>query len=972
MKEVYSESQVNSGYWYSENVILKIWEAFVIRKNLMICALDNTGVKKADSFFSGSNPLSIQSYVSAVLDSEGSTKCFLSGGVTESGISQCSGSNQLREILNTVFGFVKDRNEEKKVARILFPFNVDGNHWNLGEWQIVFNSDWKCIKSNLTLYEPYHRKESTDYEPFQKNMDKVIQLESQMEVINTSQQTDGFSCGVICVDNGFRRILADKCQSVKTESGAILERLAHLNLVGEDCFLRKQSEGDGAREFSDLPFYQRQYILALSTRLVTIEGFSREVLTTHTETTFRRLLMDNQESLKDCKEKDRDSLYDLLFNADSPENWRNDSLLDSAKVVDQLCNIFDFDEDPTHHDEISDHDDSSDDEDMDSVFSKADSVNEKWLEFKKTSSFKNLPKKEVKSHNLKLRVLFAISYWGISLLYSKAVEKIYRLKGKGKSQLGKDKMPTRENISNWVEVSLKSAIADTFFAGHEEALREAYAWPQPNKELTYEEESDHGSSSFEDALNSKALSLSSIDPGNVIKGLKKLVCIAGKERNAHDEFYTIKGKSRSHENYIRDVLQKEDGSTTKKGKKCVKDKSTLSLDTPKGRRKSSERIIKFRFTEVSSSEKLDSVSKLLKSIPENFLVEPKILKEQGAPNFDLGKIFSANLCSQLLKSRFRSQIFRCRGVKVLPIYDLSQGLRQYLVFIRTMNCLQKRLIKQMKTRKNIGGGAYKLREYLTTVTVSFGEGMRVSDGFKVTANSNRNNHTTSGGKYVDLCERIKLLEIETGINGVQIAKWVLKAVYGRLVSDKTFVAMRNLLTVCNGLSLIADLIYLLFICEPMRYPGTIFLSYIAVKLICDQKISWENALYDEGAFKFSDYKGGLIGMTISLKDIGKASLTTVGCARWIQSKFMNMVPIRYQYHGDLHEYDAFFEVFLVRTFELIKIWKGCYPKLTLADTDESFEALKGTLFASLPNNLRHAPVKKEEEKQGGAAPAAGR
>lgn len=873
----YELADVNPGYQYSDNMILKVWEAHLKRigchfftvtaDDLEARAPDEPGqgggaaaaepepladeenVFPCAGMFKSDNSLTIENSVVIALDKAGVVIGIIAEGVTHEGRDKITGDNRFKHIKKAMELFAKsDRNTyDCREFIAFFPFNANNNHWNLAELQIHMDEDYYVEKIALILMEPLYENRYIGHYPGLHSclMDAyqtaarhdVTPSDVGLTVVSTKQQhaegsdedNPAVSCGPICAENGLRRLCGEGVDLQATlKSGAVQLRLSQLNLVDQPSFAERQRDVEVVRH--RLSADQKQLLQSMAKKF--FNSLSEEQmhdLSRYTDGKFRDYLRKNRESLGAISSESGVTLDSLIFKEKLSDEFRND-YIDGGQVALKLRRDL-----PRQVVEIDDND-SSDEEGY------YEEIDNGWSRFvgtgKSPSKKSRNAMAEIGCELTSLRILFMVSSFALKLLYNQSVNEYYRQTGGFKQKLGTDSLPKDPALRSWVAEAIENTLKIVVLAGNKQ-----------------DEEKLLGDEEIKDRIDSVSVMLTKNKTAAIFKdGIKKFESYKKDLAEVHVKNFFIAGKgnkNKKHKSFLKSIKKP--------------DAETRSAD----RKLCSRQISEYRFQKKSYVDKRMAALDLLKHFPDDYLINPslrasdeKMVKKNDS---DLFRDFDYYLFSELVSLRVKHRIFKLKGISRQPHYDLTDGWIAFMSIMRVINRHQKRVRDYMRVRLATAQdcGSNSVESIGTVFTLMLSDDMYIVDRLLLDYSTkeerfSRTNFNVTGGTYKDMLQKIKSLCDNLGVEDRDIADWVYDSLLGKLKDNHSFVRLKESLTVLDGLSTIAEIIYQLFICEPIRYPSTLILSYMALRLIKDGKLTWANAIYrgDEG------YKGGLIAMTM--------------------------------------------------------------------------------------------------------------
>ena len=211
-----ADLKVNTNSYYDELQILKVWDAYVISKQLHYWISDS---EKKNSLFQEMKLLKeagilLQNDEHLYLNSEGRT-FSICGPVDNKSVAEINNFNGITHDLEVALTQMKSlifKPNQAVKHTIMFPYHITELHWVLG----VFDIDFDQAGNLKVLLQIYNSLDYGGSEIKSNVQDKITDLvmkifEKEVQPINitfavdaklTSQQNDGSSCGVISAENG--------------------------------------------------------------------------------------------------------------------------------------------------------------------------------------------------------------------------------------------------------------------------------------------------------------------------------------------------------------------------------------------------------------------------------------------------------------------------------------------------------------------------------------------------------------------------------------------------------------------------------------------------------------------------------------------------------------------------------------------------------------------------------------------------
>lgn len=259
----YTDAHVNQIYWYSENMILKVWDAFLTKTDRNFLVRNDAGFSRLTSLFSAPDSLILGAQTHAiVLSNDGlpvkiGTRVLMIVNAIQTSGKSVTGFNEFSFLKDWLNAYNRQPGIEKlSKIKVLFPFNADGNHWNLASLEVDITADeTETATAHLTLIEPLHKKRTGASYPLLSvalseafGTTSVAILETNQQINEgTAKAPEAVSCGVICANNGMHLFVSEETLASASEYPAYASaaRLEHLNLVNNLVFFAKQRDGDG-------------------------------------------------------------------------------------------------------------------------------------------------------------------------------------------------------------------------------------------------------------------------------------------------------------------------------------------------------------------------------------------------------------------------------------------------------------------------------------------------------------------------------------------------------------------------------------------------------------------------------------------------------------------------------------------------------------------------------------------------------
>ena len=322
-----SKSQVKESFCYSNNHIIKIWEEYLKTKDqnlkFTVQDLEHNTSKDTDTLFidTEGNNLSLQHEI-ALAKYKNSEGTELSTII----LSELKKDASESEKINAFLEIVKDKITDDTI-NVVYPCHVGSYHWNLGVIEINKINKEYYVK----LHEPLGGMpdEKCNLKIAGYNYKSADSQGSKYDIVNTKQQYDLSSCGVIAAENGKAYLLPSEAENKELlkkiyKNGASKERELHLNEMKLDDktkenFLEQQNKvGNYAVKGDDFQGNKAEVQQKLK-KILALEEFTQNLENSNNINNIKQILLEKAREYRDI-----DNLVSSLL--DENHNWQDGAI----------------------------------------------------------------------------------------------------------------------------------------------------------------------------------------------------------------------------------------------------------------------------------------------------------------------------------------------------------------------------------------------------------------------------------------------------------------------------------------------------------------------------------------------------------------------------------------------------------------------------------------------------------------------
>lgn len=886
---------------YNEEQILKIWDNYINKLQLKYFFGTSEQVR---SIFNINDSMAIINGAGILVYEDG--KLFINSNLNSVSIcgsvdyilsfAKMHGYNSITHNIENAFEQISVWNTfnlQNLISShiVIFPYHITLGHWRLGALELNFDKTGILIKAEVNIYNPllnYSNQQMVDpvKKDIQDSINKIFKtnLELVISEIDTHQQQDSNSCGVISAENG-KDIIDGKQARI------------HKTYPPDASDLRFQH----VSEVEDTKFHQIQ-LIPVKWEIPTL--ISPNVISEIQSLCRQELLQGNRfimkvdlarlENVSDGKKKAE--LFHKILE-------KNKHIFEEI-VIRELKYQFYYD------------DSSSEDEES----SRVDSYNYYQIKDNSSDTHRNLTERLVQSNldvpsQLDIKLSFITHEIGIRLLKSTEVtEKYFPLK---RNYLGNNIVPEKTNLKSFIQEVLLSNIQKIGI--NSDAAKESIT--KAVEDLMKNPRKILKSMSLEDTCTpfsySRYFELPTTEIAITAETVLLELCAIHADFSKEDKTITRKEKNKSSykANHYNEVYNYQPKNRVQE---LLKQK-ILNLET-----------------KITVREFIKSILTNSDAIQEiQCAMDPAYLK------FDLE--VQHNICEKL--KTFNQQYHTKRTA--LPkfwAHELNDGWEtptDLLAVGRLMTTSLKRAYKNAQEHTSI----LLSNEVTFTRKISLSEidVVEIQKLYKNTgARSDKVTIETQGksASYYEIALTMENLKLKLNIEDSDIARWIRDTLHGQAKGDYDIFDEGNWYVCTEDQSekkdiaeFISTVTYLLFQTEVFRNPSSLIIHQMMLDLIIDEKLTFM-AVFTNGAVS-----GGY--MPMSQKKIDKPEMGVVDVSRLINAFYKTSMkysydkakaePIKTQETSDYFKSFIFKEVFIIKNWLLHKHGIAIGDKVSFAD-----------------------------------------
>jgi len=249
-----TEHHVNTSSYYDEIQILKVWDVYVIKKNLQYWTLGSEDWLTIERTSLFNDMMNLGTEAGGILIKNDDRQIYLNsegrslsicGGVNNISIEKINSFSSITCNLERALKLIKIKKSEINLKHaVIFPYHITFCHWVLGVLHLYFDGQGN-LECFVKIYNPSNHGGSEINEQVRSAFEKVVPeifeiklplvFKIQFEGTITNQQNDGSSCGAIAAENGKGIIDGEISEKLKMIYEAGAKTLREKQLVEVNC-----------------------------------------------------------------------------------------------------------------------------------------------------------------------------------------------------------------------------------------------------------------------------------------------------------------------------------------------------------------------------------------------------------------------------------------------------------------------------------------------------------------------------------------------------------------------------------------------------------------------------------------------------------------------------------------------------------------------------------------------------------------